>query len=35
MEQDLSLSMLATAGLDRTEIAVWTIDGSAPSRKGL
>lgn len=35
MEQDLSLSMLATAGLDRTESAVWTIDGSARVGKRL
>lgn len=29
MEQDLSSSMLASVGLDRTERAVWTIDRSA------
>lgn len=32
MEQDLSSSMLASAGLDRTDRAVWTIYRSAKRR---
>lgn len=32
MEQDLSSSMLASAGLDRTDRAVWTIHRSAKRR---